>query len=366
MSDEITPTGPAEGEAGEPTGRDPEERLPARRPPVAPPASPERFSAPASAHATAGLTPARSAQIVRQSGNARWISFLGVTIVALFVIAYYFYETGLPFGLTQPRLDAQATVQQVQAVQEGYNLFEANCARCHGAQGQGGIGPVLNDQMKLFDHLNPTYIKNVLTAGGRYVCGNANSLMPVWADTNGGPLNYIQINDLIAFLRAPSTQTYEVLDPTLNEPVIGPDGKVETFQGWVDPSFKPDPSATPFPACWSGTVGGSTPAPSGPAASLAPGATVDQLTAQNVSYDVKELSAPANQAFGIDFKQQDSGVGGHNVQIKDASGTVVFDGQVLSDPGEVTYVEPALPAGTYTYICKIHPIPNMTGTLTVK
>jgi mono/diheme cytochrome c family protein/plastocyanin len=351
---------------GGPSGRDPEERLPARRPPAAPPASAERFTAPPSTHQTGGLTSARTAQIVRQSGNARWISFLGVTIVALFVIAYYFYETGVPVLGTQPRLDAQASVQQVTAVEQGYNLFQANCARCHGVNGQGGIGPVLNDQMKLFDHLNPTYIKNVLTAGGRYVCGNPNSLMPVWADTNGGPLNYIQIQDLISFLRAPNTQTYVVRNPSLNEPVIGPDGKVETFTGWVDPSFKPDPSATPFPACWSGNVAAASPTASGPAASLAPGATIDKLIAQNVSYDVHQLSAPANQAFGIDFNQMDSGVGGHNVQIKDSTGKILFDGAVLTDPGETAYVVPALPAGTYTYICKIHPIPNMTGTLTVK
>jgi mono/diheme cytochrome c family protein/plastocyanin len=370
MADELTPGGPAGsqpgGEPGNAAGRDPEQRLPARRASAAPPASAERFSAPSSTHQTGGLTSARSAQIVRQSGNARWISFLGVTIVALFVIAYYFYETGLPFGITQPRLDAQATVQQVQSVERGYNLFEANCARCHGVNGEGGIGPVLNDQVKLFDHLNPTYIKNVLTVGGRYVCGNPNSLMPVWADTNGGPLNYIQIQDLINFLRAPSTETFVVRNPSLNEPVIGADGKVETFTGWVDPNYKPAPSSSPFPACWSGSVGGSTPAPSGPAASLAPGATIDKVTAQNVSFDVHQLDAPANQAFGIDFNQMDSGVGGHNIQIKDASGAVVFDGQVVSDPAEVTYVVPALPAGTYTFICKIHPIPNMTGTLTVK
>ena len=354
------------GASGSQPGRDPEQRLPARRAPVAPPASAERFSAPSSAHQTGGLTSARSAQIVRQSGNARWISFLGVTIVALFVIAYYFYETGLPFGLTQPRLDAQATVQQVQSVERGYNLFEANCARCHGTNGEGGIGPVLNDQVKLFDHLNPTYIKNVLTAGGRYVCGNPNSLMPVWADTNGGPLNYIQIQDLINFLRAPNTQTFVVKDPSLNEPVIGADGKVKTFKGWVDPTYKPAPSSTPFPACWSGTVGGSTPAPSGPAASLPPGATIDKVTAQNVAFDVHQLDAPADQAFGIDFNQEDSGVGGHNIQIKDANGNIVFDGDVVNDPAEVTYVVPALKAGTYTFLCRIHPIPNMMGTLTVK
>ncbi len=292
------------------------------------------------------------------------MAFLGVSIVALFVIAYYLYETGLPFGLSQPRLAAQASAQQVTAVEAGYNLFQANCARCHGTQGQGGIGPVLNDQMKLFDHLNPTYIKNVLTMGGRYVCGNANSLMPVWADTNGGPLNYVQIQDLIAFLRAPTTETYVVRDPRLNEPVIGPDGQVETFQGWVDPSFKPDPSATPFPACWSGTAGGATPAPSGPAES--PSTIIGTVTAQNIAFDVTSLTAPANQVFGIDFKQQDAGVGGHNIQIKDSGGTVVFDGQVLTDPGETTYVVPALPPDTYTFQCKIHPIPAMTGTLTVK
>jgi mono/diheme cytochrome c family protein/plastocyanin len=358
MPDELTP-------GGQP-GRDPEERLPARRPPVAPPAPAERFSAPSSTHQTGGLTPARTGQIVRQSGNARWISFLGVTVVALFLIAYYFYETGLPFGLSQPRLEAQATVQQVTAVEEGYNLFQANCARCHGAAGQGGIGPVLNDQMKLFDHLNPQYIQNVLTVGGRYVCGNPNSLMPVWADVNGGPLNYIQIQDLIAFLRAPNTQTFVIRNPSLNEPVIGADGKVETFKGWIDPNFKPEPSATPFPACWSGNTAGGSSSPGASAGPLPSGATIDQLTAQNVAYDVHELSAPANQAFGIDFKQMDSGVGGHNVQIKDAGGTVVFDGQVLNDAGEVTYQVPALAAGTYTYICKIHPIPAMTGTLTVK
>ena len=31
----------------------------------------------------------------------------------------------------------------------------------------------------------------------------------------------------------------------------------------------------------------------------------------------------------------------------------MFDGEVLNDPGETTYVVSALPAGTYTFICKI-------------
>ena len=343
-------------------GREPEQRLPARRPPSeAAPA--DRFTAPPAIHRN-DLTPERAAKIVRQSANARWVAFLAVSVVALFVIVYYFYEVGAPLGLSTPRLQAQADAQQVTAIERGYNLYQANCARCHGANGQGGIGPVLNDQAKLFDHLNAAYLKNVLTVGGRYVCGNPNSVMPVWADVNGGPLNYRQIEELIAFIRAPSNQTFTVRDPNLNEPVIGPDGKEKTFTGWVDPSYKPAPGASPVPACWSGSSSGGAAPSSG--ASLPPNATTLKLTAESISYDVKELTAPADQPFAIDFTQKDAGVGGHNVEIRDSGGQTVFKGQVLTDPGQTTYAVPALKAGTYTYICSIHPIPAMTGTLTVK
>ena len=84
-------------------GRQPEERLPAPRPSSAPVPA-ERFSAPPSAHRN-DLTPERAARIVRQSANARWVGFLAVTIVGLFVIVYYFYELGLPGGLSGSRAD---------------------------------------------------------------------------------------------------------------------------------------------------------------------------------------------------------------------------------------------------------------------
>lgn len=346
-------------------GDEPERRLPARRPPSEPvPSRPvERFTAPRQTRAIGGLTSERAAKIVRQSGDARWVAFLGVAIVALFVILYYFYELGVPIINSQPRLNAEETNQQVTAVERGYNLYQANCARCHGVNGEGGIGPLLNDQVKLFSHLNEQYLRNVLTAGGRYVCGNAKSIMPVWADTNGGPLNYIQIEDIIAFIRAPSTQEFIKRSPELNEPVIGADGKVATFKGWLDPAFKPDPSATPFPDCWSGTAGGGTAAPQ---ETLPGDATILDITAQTIAFDVTELTAPADEAFGIHFIQNDSGVGGHDVDILKEDGSKVVDNAVLLDPGETTYTIPALAAGTYQFQCSVHPIPPMTGTLTVE
>ena len=354
-------------------GRPPEERLPAPRPSSAPVPA-DRFSAPPSARRN-DLTPERAGRIVRQSANARWVGFLAVTLVGLFVIGYYFYELGLPGGLSTPRLDQAAAADQVVAVERGYNLYQANCAQCHGVQGEGGVGPILNRQDKLFAHLNPEYLRNVLTAGGRYVCGNPKSVMPVWANTGNppGPLNYKQIDYLIAFLRAQKTETFRVMDPDLFEPVVDPaTGKEKTFTGWVDPAYAPAAGATPFPDCWAdefNTPASAAPsaAPSAgasaePGASEAPTGTVVKEAALNIAFVNKDLTAPADAAFKLEFDNQDAGVP-HNIAIKDASGAEVFKGEIFNGAAVKTYDVPALAAGDYAFVCTVHP--NMTGTLKV-
>ncbi|MHB8398159.1 MAG: cupredoxin domain-containing protein [Candidatus Limnocylindrales bacterium] len=344
----------------------PEEQLPARRPDAVP-APAERFTAPPSAHAFE-LTPERAAGIVRQTANARWVGFLAILVVVLFVIVYYFYELGVPGVPNSSRLGNEVLAQQVTSIERGYDIYQANCARCHGVNGQGFANsagaPPLNEQDKLFAHLNPTYLANVLREGGRYVCGNATSLMPVWSSDNGGPLNYQQIDDLIAFIRALNTQTYIVRDPSTDEPVIDPTtGKVETFTGWVDPTYKPAPGATPFPDCWSSAFSSGASSGASPAATPAPGATVVDITAQNIAFTTTSVTAPAGKPFAIVFDNQDSGVP-HNVEIKDSTGAVVFKGAIVTGVIKTTYDVPALAAGTYPFQCTVHP--NMTGTLTVK
>ena len=347
-------------------GREPEQRLPVPRPPVEP-APVERFTSPPQARSFE-LTPERAAQVVRQSSNARWVGFLATVIVALFIAIYWFYELG-PLGISEPRLVSEANAQQVTAVERGYNVYQANCARCHGEQGEGGIGPVLNRQDKLFAHLNENYLRNVLEVGGRYVCGNPNSQMPVWADTGNppGPLNYVQIDELIAFLRAPNNQSFVIRDPELLEPEHDPiTGEIRTFNGWVDPNYAPESGATPYPDCWTDEFeSGESAAPSGSASAAPSGGSGESVSivASGIAFTSTTITAPADTPFVITFDNQDAGVP-HDVAINDASGAQVFKGETFTGPGTRDYQVPALAAGEYPFVCTVHP--NMTGTLTAE
>jgi plastocyanin len=338
-------------------GQPPEQRLPVPREPAElEPA--ERFSAPAQAHSF-GLTPERAAKIVRQSGNSRWVAFLAVTLVTIFVIGYYFYELGIPGVPDSSRMEKETAAQQVTDVQRGYKLFQANCARCHGQQGEGGIGPILNDQAKLLTHLTPQYLTTVLTVGGRYVCGDPNSLMLAWLEPKG-PLNYREVEELISFLRAPNTLTYTAVDTTT--------GAETEATGWRDPNYAMPAGATPVPDCWKDAFKSTaSPTPAGsatPAPSAAPGGeTVTlELTAQGIKYDKVSLEAPANTPFKIKFTNNDAGVP-HNVQIL-RDGVSVWQGDIFSGVDVRTYDVPALAAGSYTFICTVHP--TMKGTLDIK
>ena len=111
-------------------------------------------------------------------------------------------------------------------------------------------------------------------------------------------------------------------------------------------------------------------APSAAAASAAPtdaasggtgGATV-QISALNIAFEQSDVSAPADAPFVIHFDNKDASVP-HDIAIKDASGQQVFKGDPITGPTATDYNVPALAAGTYQFMCTIHP--NMTGTLTV-
>lgn len=101
----------------------------------------------------------------------------------------------------------------------------------------------------------------------------------------------------------------------------------------------------------------------GPAVTTAPGQLELALSAKDIKFDKAALEAPADTQFTIKFQNNDPSID-HNVEIRDASGQQVFKGEIFKGVDVRTYPIPALPAGSYTFVCTVHP--NMTGTLTVK
>ncbi len=267
-------------------------------------------------HANVELTPERAAQVVRQSSNARWVGFLAVVVVILFITVYWFYELA-PLGFREPRLDAEANSQQVTSVERGYNLYEANCARCHGANGEGGIGPTLNSQEKLYAHLSVDYLNNMLVAGGRYACGDVNSVMPVWSNQGHppGPLNYVQIDDLISFIRAPSNETYTIRDPSLGEPKIDPlTGRGPDLQRLGRRQLQARPGLDAVPGLLEGPVRDAVRIRRPPAASIDPNATVVKIAASGIKFDTDDADRTGRQGLRHRVRQPGRG---HPAQHRD-------------------------------------------------
>ena len=97
------------------------------------------------------------------------------------------------------------------------------------------------------------------------------------------------------------------------------------------------------------------------------GAPVLKVEAKNIAFDTHTLQVAANTPFVIDFKNDDVSSITHDIQIRQSDGTTVVQTQQAIPGGtEQNYQYTPLPAGTYTFICSIHPVANMTGTLTVQ
>jgi plastocyanin len=109
--------------------------------------------------------------------------------------------------------------------------------------------------------------------------------------------------------------------------------------------------------------GGGAPAPSGaggpPAGSI-------PLTAVGFAFDKKTLEAPAGQPFTIYLTNQDGPGTPHDVEIRKADGTPIKDVPPTDGGKAMPYPYDPLEPGDYVFICSIHPIEAMTGTLKVQ
>ncbi|MDQ3880283.1 MAG: cytochrome c [Chloroflexota bacterium] len=158
---------------------------------------------------------------------------LGVVVLlatALFLMFYWLTDS--------QRLAATTEEQELSQLEYGRALFgeptaefasTANCARCHGANGEGG--PIPNDpngrqapslhSQRIVDRLavNPLYVNLVIRYGGVVVSGDVNSPMPAWSQEANGPLTVAQIDALTALVESWAAETQAAAASATEQPV---------------------------------------------------------------------------------------------------------------------------------------------------
>lgn len=137
-------------------------------------------------------------------------------------------------------------------------------------------------------------------------------------------------------------------------------GAVLVQGGWVPPRASGGEAAAASGAPGEGPSG--EPGAPGPSEGAAPAADVT-VTAKDIAFLEPSVAAKADTPFTLAFVNNDEGVP-HNVEFKDASGASVYLGEIFPGIATKVYDVPALPAGSYTFLCTVHP--SMTGTATVQ
>ncbi len=107
----------------------------------------------------------------------------------------------------------------------------------------------------------------------------------------------------------------------------------------------------------------------GPGGSAQPSGSANpnvvQISAQGIKFEQTTVTAPADTPFQIVFENKDPGTP-HNVALQGRRqrGRDVQGRRCSTASRRATYDVPALDAGTYAFVCTVHP--TMIGTLTAQ
>jgi mono/diheme cytochrome c family protein len=138
------------------------------------------------------------------------LGVLLLLVVSLFTMLYWLTD-----GIRRDTIAAEQTDElehfgEIIFSEDPAEPAAAGCARCHGAEGEGGEIPndpagrsapslrssTLADKLRV----NPNYVRLAVSYGGVVVSGNVNSPMPAWSSEVGGPLNEQQIEAVVALI----------------------------------------------------------------------------------------------------------------------------------------------------------------------
>ncbi len=111
-----------------------------------------------------------------------FIGLILTLIIVIFIPVYWMMESG--------RQEAALNRQHDEAVERAAIVYSSTCAACHGAQGEGLVGPALRNTQ-----LDEKTLEKTIARG---VPGTA---MVAWGPEDGGPLKAHQIKELVLFIK---------------------------------------------------------------------------------------------------------------------------------------------------------------------
>lgn len=128
----------------------------------------------------------------RATGQENYDTLLsvGVLLSFLLVIGLSVYWFGDKSRLTSAADDLRAS-----RIQNGQQIFNDQCTACHGARGEGGVGPALNNRQLLKNTPDEIFFSVIRS-------GVPNTQMPSWSVDFGGPLTDEDIHNVVALLRS--------------------------------------------------------------------------------------------------------------------------------------------------------------------
>lgn len=123
----------------------------------------------------------------------------GLALTAIVIAALLVYSLA-----ETNRLASAAEEHTQERVARGGEFYQTQCVSCHGAQGEGGIGPALNNRTVLKNTLDNVFFSVIRS-------GVPGTQMPAWSVDYGGPLTDEDVRDVVAFMRAWEPTAPEIL-----------------------------------------------------------------------------------------------------------------------------------------------------------
>lgn len=131
--------------------------------------------------------------------NYSKLILIGLVLTLIVISALFVYSMG-----ETDRLASAAEEHTADRVARGDEFYQAQCASCHGTQGEGGVGPALNNRTVLKNTLDNVFFSVIRS-------GVPGTQMPAWSVDYGGPLTDEDIRDIVALLRSWEPTAPEIL-----------------------------------------------------------------------------------------------------------------------------------------------------------